>query len=108
MHPRFVANIGGIMGLCMGCSLVTIFEVCHHVLLIFLKTGKKSVSRIQKTMKSTNERTGDILMKAPGFGRRLSQRRRTEGQGRRGRRGGRKRARIQRWIALKPRKFVSS
>ena len=46
-----MANIGGIMGLCMGCSLVTIFEVGHHVLLIFLKTGKKSVSRIQKTIK---------------------------------------------------------
>ena len=52
------------MGLCMGCSLVTIFEVGHHVVLIFLKTGKKSVSRIQKTIKLTNERTGDIIMRS--------------------------------------------
>ena len=72
MKRRFVANIGGIMGLCMGCSLVTIFEVGHHVLLIFLKTGKKSVSRIQKTIKLTNERTGDIIMRTASKGRRLS------------------------------------
>ena len=60
------------MGLCMGCSLVTIFEVGHHVLLIFLKTGKKSVSRIQKTIKLTNERTGDIIMRTASMGRRQS------------------------------------
>lgn len=63
-----MANIGGIMGLCMGCSLVTIFEVGHHVVLIFLKTGKKSVSRIQKTIKLTNERTGDIIMRRASSG----------------------------------------
>ena len=72
-----MANIGGIMGLCMGCSLVTIFEVGHHVVLIFLKTGKKSVSRIQKTIKLTNERTGDIIMRrASGAAGRGSSRRR--------------------------------
>jgi hypothetical protein len=48
----FVANVGGIMGLCMGCSLVTLFEVGHHVLLIFLKTGKKSVNKIQRTIRN--------------------------------------------------------
>ena len=46
----FVANVGGILGLCMGCSLVTLFEVLHHVCLIFLMTGKKSVSKLQKTL----------------------------------------------------------
>jgi hypothetical protein len=29
----FVANVGGILGLTMGCSLVTIFEILHHVLI---------------------------------------------------------------------------
>jgi len=47
----FVANVGGILGLTMGCSLVTLFEVLHHVVLIFLKTGKRSVSKIQRTIK---------------------------------------------------------
>ncbi|CAB4055949.1 unnamed protein product [Lepeophtheirus salmonis] len=47
----FVANIGGIMGLCMGCSLVTLFEVFHHILLLFLKTGSKSFVRIRKTFR---------------------------------------------------------
>lgn len=47
----FVANVGGILGLCMGCSLVTIFEVLHHVILIFLRTSVKSVSRIHKTIR---------------------------------------------------------
>ena len=78
-QTRFVANIGGIMGLCMGCSLVTIFEVGHHVLLIFLKTGKKSVSRIQKTIKLTNERTGDMIMRTASRGSRQS--RSAQGQG---------------------------
>ena len=47
----FVANVGGILGLCMGCSLVTIFEVLHHLILIFLRTGVKSVNRIHKTIR---------------------------------------------------------
>ena len=35
----------------MGCSLVTIFEVLHHIILIFLRTSVKSVSRIHKTIR---------------------------------------------------------
>ena len=35
----------------MGCSLVTIFEVLHHIILIFLRTGVKSVNRIHKTIR---------------------------------------------------------
>jgi hypothetical protein len=33
----FVANIGGILGLTMGCSLVTIFEILHHVTICFVR-----------------------------------------------------------------------
>ncbi len=47
----FVANVGGILGLCMGCSLVTLFEVVHHLVLVFLKTGKRGVTSIQRTIK---------------------------------------------------------
>jgi len=43
----FVANVGGILGLTMGCSLVTIFEVLHHIILMFLRTSAKGVSRDQ-------------------------------------------------------------
>lgn len=35
----FVANLGGIMGLCMGGSLVTLFEVAHHLILGFYKSS---------------------------------------------------------------------
>ena len=64
----FVANMGGILGemefplsieiltdkfnligLSMGCSMVTLFEVAHHILLIFLKTGKRSVDKLTET-----------------------------------------------------------
>ncbi len=44
----FIANVGGILGLTMGCSLVTIFEILHHVLMLFLHTGRRSVSKIKK------------------------------------------------------------
>merc|ERR1719361_124278 len=49
----FVANVGGILGLCMGCSLVTIFEVLHHVTLILLRTSAKGVSKISKVVASS-------------------------------------------------------
>ena len=48
---RFVANVGGILGLTMGCSLVTIFEVLHHVILMFLRTSARGVYRIHRTMR---------------------------------------------------------
>jgi len=35
----FVANVGGILGLTMGMSLVTIFEVIHHIAILFIRTG---------------------------------------------------------------------
>ena len=62
----FVANVGGILGLCMGCSLVTLFEVLHHVLLMFLKTGKRSVSRIQRTMGlGVSPTPSDLVLSSP-------------------------------------------
>ncbi len=49
----FIANVGGILGLTMGCSLVTVFEIIHHILIIFLHTGRQSVSRCVKRKKIT-------------------------------------------------------
>lgn len=51
----FVANVGGILGLCMGCSLVTIFEVLHHIVLIFLRTSVKSVNKIHRQIRTNQE-----------------------------------------------------
>ena len=54
-------------GLCMGCSLVTIFEVLHHIVLIFLRTSVKSVNRIHKTIRCaprTDEPPSGITMAA--------------------------------------------
>ena len=40
---RFVANCGGILGLCMGFSIVTVFEVLHYLgtTLLELCSGRK-------------------------------------------------------------------
>ena len=43
----FVANIGGILGLTMGMSLVTIFEIMHHIAMLFFRTGAKSLATIR-------------------------------------------------------------
>ena len=51
----------------MGCSLVTIFEVLHHIVLIFLRTSVKSVHRIHKTIRCaprTDEPPSGITMAA--------------------------------------------
>ena len=51
----------------MGCSLVTIFEVLHHIVLIFLRTSVKSVNRIHKTIRCaprTDEPPSGITMAA--------------------------------------------
>ena len=50
----FVANIGGILGLTMGMSLVTIFEIMHHVALLFFRTGAKSIAQVRRTMTLTS------------------------------------------------------
>ena len=46
----FVANIGGILGLTMGMSLVTIFEILHHVCIMFFRTGAKSIATVKRTV----------------------------------------------------------
>ena len=56
----FVANVGGILGLCMGCSLVTVFEVLHHIVLIFLRTSVKSVTKIHRTIRANPEASSDV------------------------------------------------
>jgi hypothetical protein len=51
----------------MGCSLVTIFEVLHHIVLIFLRTSVKSVNRIHKTIRCaprTDEPPSGVTMAA--------------------------------------------
>jgi len=45
----FVANIGGILGLTMGMSLVTFFEILHHVVMLFFRTGAKSFASVRRT-----------------------------------------------------------
>ncbi len=50
----FVANIGGILGLTMGMSLVTIFEIIHHVAIVFFRTGQKSLETVRRTMTSSS------------------------------------------------------
>ncbi len=40
----FVANVGGILGLSMGCSLVTFFEIVHHAVVLFSRTGGRSIA----------------------------------------------------------------
>ena len=54
----FIANVGGILGLTMGCSLVTVFEILHHLIIVFLRTGKKSINTLNKTIQKPKfERT---------------------------------------------------
>ena len=55
----FVANIGGILGLSMGCSLVTVFEILHHAVILFFRTGRRSLTSFkadkQKKVIFTNQ-----------------------------------------------------
>jgi len=46
----FVANVGGILGLTMGCSLVTVFEILLHVGLILYRTWIKSTTTIKRRL----------------------------------------------------------
>ena len=50
----FVANIGGILGLTMGMSLVTMFEILHHIVMLFFRTGVKSIASVRRTMTVTS------------------------------------------------------
>jgi len=50
----FVANVGGILGLTMGCSLVTVFEILLHVGLILYRTWIKSTTTIKRRLTCTD------------------------------------------------------
>lgn len=50
----FVANVGGILGLTMGMSLVTFFEILHHVAIMFFRTGAKSIATVRRTMTASS------------------------------------------------------
>ena len=41
----FIGNAGGLMGLCMGLSLVSIFEIFYHILNFTLETFQKCLDR---------------------------------------------------------------
>jgi hypothetical protein len=44
-----IANLGGMMGLCMGLSLVSVLEILYFLLsatLLFLKQGKVSKNKV--------------------------------------------------------------
>lgn len=56
----FVANIGGILGLTMGMSVVTIFEILHHVAMLFVRTGAKSLGIVRRTIIIPNKSTTEI------------------------------------------------
>ena len=40
----FVANTGGLLGLCMGFSLVSAFEILYHILISFCKYFERTIS----------------------------------------------------------------
>ena len=44
----FVANCGGILGLCMGFSIVTVFEVLHYVIRVIYYSCRNSITSRQK------------------------------------------------------------
>ena len=53
----FVANVGGILGLTMGMSLVTVFEILHHMLMLFFRTTAKSLASVRNLTVSTSLNT---------------------------------------------------
>lgn len=61
----FVANVGGILGLTMGCSLVTVFEIIHHVVVGLYKTGKSvnkclNDGRKSKMVSNSNRKRSEV------------------------------------------------
>ena len=53
----FVANCGGILGLCMGFSIVTVFEVLHFVLQTLMSRATRGITRGQASRKSRSSNT---------------------------------------------------
>lgn len=52
----FVANCGGILGLCMGFSIVTVFEVLHYVIRLIFYSCPNSISSRQNNDEEGMER----------------------------------------------------
>ena len=52
----FVANTGGLLGLCMGFSLVSAFEILYHILISFCKYFERKIStnldKLKRKMKT--------------------------------------------------------
>ena len=44
----FVANTGGLLGLCMGFSLVSAFEILYHILISFCKYFERTIGSRHK------------------------------------------------------------
>ena len=51
----FIANCGGILGLCMGFSLITIFEIGQYMLQILLKKLKCSSGPVTTKRQHNND-----------------------------------------------------
>ena len=49
LYSRFVANCGGILGLCMGFSIVTVFEVLHYLSQSLCGKFRNCLSRIRSS-----------------------------------------------------------
>ena len=60
----FVANVGGILGLTMGCSLVTVFEIALHFGLVIYKTWVKSTKQVKRRL-TMSHRKADPDFKQP-------------------------------------------
>ena len=48
-----MANCGGILGLCMGFSIVTVFEVLHYLVKMTLQ-GPFAATRLEQSILSTS------------------------------------------------------
>ena len=49
-----------IQGLTMGMSVVTIFEILHHVAMLFVRTGAKSLGIVRRTIIIPNKSSPEI------------------------------------------------
>ena len=57
----FVANCGGILGLCMGFSIVTVFEVLHCLAKTSFASISKWYSKLQTTTAAPKQNTTNLL-----------------------------------------------
>ena len=60
---RFVANCGGILGLCMGFSIVTVFEVLHYLSQSFCGKFQKCMSKTPKYVSCCEDK--ELMSESP-------------------------------------------